>query len=61
MLAMMIPAGAVSVRQAHDFSGLALARVGVGNSLVFMACLLVVFYRDKARLLQKADDSQRRR
>jgi NO-binding membrane sensor protein with MHYT domain len=49
MLAMMIPAGAVSVQQAHDFSGASLARVGVGNSLVFMVCLLVVFYRDKVR------------
>lgn len=59
MLAMMVPAGAVSVRQAHDFSGSSLARVGVGNALVFMACLLVVFYRDKMRLLQTASDAQR--
>lgn len=59
MLAMMIPAGAVSVRQAHDFSGSSLARVGVGNSLVFMTCLLVVFYRDKVRLLQTTTDAQR--
>ncbi|MEK6397640.1 MAG: MHYT domain-containing protein, partial [Terriglobus sp.] len=60
MLAMMIPAGAVSVRQAHDFSGSSLARVGVGNALVFMACLLVVFYRDKVVLLQAASEAQKK-
>ncbi|MEZ2348177.1 MHYT domain-containing protein [Terriglobus sp. RCC_193] len=66
MLAMMLPAGAVSIQQSHEFFGTSLARVGVGNALVFMACLLVVFYRDKVRLLQttsaaqnKAIDAQR--
>lgn len=60
MLAMMLPAGAVSVQQSHDFSGALLARVGVGNALIFMACLLVVFYRDKVRLLENASAAQRK-
>lgn len=59
MLAMMLPAGAVSVQQSHEFSGASLARVGVGNALVFMACLLVVFYRDKVRLLESTTQAQR--
>jgi|GEM_PF-2286829 len=59
MLAMMLPAGAVSVQQSHEFSGTSLARVGVGNALIFMACLLVVFYRDKVRLLESASQAQR--
>ncbi|WP_052200538.1 MHYT domain-containing protein [Terriglobus sp. TAA 43] len=58
MLAMMLPAGAVSVQQSHEFSGASLARVGVGNALVFMACLLVVFYRDKVRLLESTTQAQ---
>lgn len=59
MLAMMLPAGAVSVQQSHEFSGASLARVGVGNALVFMACLLVVFYRDKVRLVESTSEAQR--
>ena len=58
MMAMMLPMGAESVRLPGSFSGAALARVGVGNALVFMACLLVVFYRDKVRLLGAASEAR---
>lgn len=52
MFAMMLPSGAVSVAAPNSFSGSELARVGVGNALIFTVCLLVVFSRDKLRLLQ---------
>jgi signal transduction histidine kinase len=58
MMAMMLPYGATSVQRPGSFSGAALARVGVGNSLVFMACLLVVFYRDKVHLVRAASDAR---
>jgi NO-binding membrane sensor protein with MHYT domain/nitrogen-specific signal transduction histidine kinase len=58
MLAMMLPAGAVCLPTPGAFTGMALARVGVGNTLVFMACLLIVFYRDKVRLLRTASDAR---
>ena len=52
MVAMMLPAGSVSLASANSFSGSELARVGVGNALVFTVCLLIVFSRDKVRLLE---------
>jgi signal transduction histidine kinase len=58
MMAMMLPNDAISVERPGSFSGAALARIGVGNALVFMACLLVVFYRDKVRLLGAASDAR---
>ena len=58
MLAMMVPTGAVSVQRANDLSGASLARLGVGNSLVFMACLLIVFYRNKVRLVETVSDAR---
>lgn len=58
MLSMMLPHGAVSVQRPGDFAGAALARLGVGNALVFMACLLVVFHRDKLRLMDAASEAR---
>jgi NO-binding membrane sensor protein with MHYT domain/nitrogen-specific signal transduction histidine kinase len=58
MLAMMLPAGAVAVHLPESFSGPMLARIGVGNSLHFMSCLLVVFQRDKVQLLRLASDAR---
>ncbi|SEC11639.1 MHYT domain-containing protein [Terriglobus roseus] len=58
MLAMMLPAGAVSIALPGSFSGPVLARIGVGNSLLFMACLLVVFQRDKVRLMRLANEAR---
>ena len=58
MLAMMLPAGATSVVDANAFSGAQLARVGVGNALVFTVALLVVFSRDKVRLLEVASQAR---
>jgi signal transduction histidine kinase len=58
MLAMMLPPGAVCLRSPGELSGAALARVGVGNTLVFMAGLLIVFSRDKVRLMRTATDAR---
>jgi hypothetical protein len=58
MLAMMLPPGAVCLPRPGAFGGTTLARVGVGNTLVFMACLLIVFYRDEVRLLRTASDAR---
>ena len=58
MLAMMVPPDAVCSRTAYSFSGPELARIGVGNALLFTVCLLVVFYRDKVRLIRAASDAR---
>jgi NO-binding membrane sensor protein with MHYT domain/nitrogen-specific signal transduction histidine kinase len=58
MLAMMLPAGATSVPLPGSFSGPVLARIGVGNSLLFMVCLMVVFQRDKVRLMRLASEAR---
>lgn len=58
MFAMMLPTGAVGLITPNSFSGAELARVGVGNALVFTVCLLVVFSRDKARLIQATSEAR---
>ena len=60
MLAMMVTPDSVSISHGLSFSGPELARVGVGNALLFTMCLLVVFYRDKVHLVRKASESQLR-
>lgn len=58
MFAMMLPAGATSVNGPNSFSGAELARVGVGNALIFTVGLLVVFSRDKVRLLEATSQAR---
>jgi signal transduction histidine kinase len=54
MRAFMPEPGAVSLRVPASFSGVTLARIGVGNAMLFTFALLVVSYRDKARWIQRA-------
>ena len=49
MLAMMLPGGSVCIRQPGNISGLALGRAGIGASLVFTLCVLVVVTREKRK------------
>ena len=58
MQAMMLPAGSVALRYSGDATGPALARIGVGNALIFTFCLLVISYHDRFRLLRTAHDAQ---
>ena len=58
MHAMMLQPGSFCIRQADSFSGSALARIGVGNAMLFTVCLLVVFQRDKLLLLKAAAEAQ---
>ena len=58
MRAMMLQPGSNCQWQPGAFSGSALARVGVGNALVFTVCLLVVSYRDKLRLVNTASEAR---
>ena len=58
MRAMMLQPGSFCQWQPGGFSGSALARIGVGNALMFTICLLVVSYRDKVRLLQAASEAR---
>ncbi len=58
MRAMMLAPASICQWQPGAFSGSALARVGVGNALVVTVCLLVVFYRDKLRLLNTASEAR---
>ena len=58
MHAMMLQPGSFCQRQPGAFSGSALARIGVGNALVFTVCLLVVFHQDKVRLLQSVSEAR---
>ena len=55
---MMLQPGSFCIRQADSFSGSALARIGVGNAMLFTVCLLVVFQRDKLLLLKAAAEAQ---
>jgi signal transduction histidine kinase len=54
MHAFMPAPGAVSLHLPASFSGMTLARIGVGNAMLFTFALLVVSYRDKALWIQKA-------
>ena len=58
MMAMMVSPDSVSVPHGLSFSGPELARVGVGNALLFTICLLVVFYRDKVHLVRTASEAR---
>ena len=58
MHAMMLPAGSVALRFPGDASGPTLARIGVGNALIFTFCLLVISYHDRLRLLHTAHEAQ---
>lgn len=51
--------GTVSLDLPASFSGVTLARVGVGNAMLFTFALFVVSYRDKARWIQRANAAQR--
>ena len=55
---MMLPAGSVALRYSGDATGPALARIGVGNALIFTVCLLVISYHDRFRLLSTAHNAQ---
>jgi signal transduction histidine kinase len=58
MRAFMLERGTISVRLPGSFSGTMLARIGVGNAILFTFVLLVVSYRDKARWIQMASDAR---
>ncbi|MBB6143186.1 signal transduction histidine kinase [Silvibacterium bohemicum] len=58
MHAMMLHPGSVSLQYSGDASGATLARIGVGNALIFTFCLLVISYQDRLRLLHAAHDAQ---
>jgi signal transduction histidine kinase len=58
MIAMALPDGATSIQLPGSFTGATLARIGVGNSLLFMACLLVVLQRDKVELMRMASEAR---
>jgi signal transduction histidine kinase len=58
MRAFMPENGSVSLRLPGSFTGLVLARIGVGNAIVFTFGLLIVSYRDKARWIQMASDAR---
>lgn len=54
MRAFMLENGATCVHLPASFSGVVLARVGVGNAILFTFALLIVSYQDKARWFQRA-------
>jgi signal transduction histidine kinase len=58
MKAFMLEEGSVSVRLPASFSGPVLARVGVGNAILFTFGLLIVSYRDKERWIQMASEAR---
>jgi len=63
MRAFMLEQGSVCLRLPTAFSGIVLARVGVGNAILFTFALLIVSYQDKARWFQRAlqaEESARR-
>ena len=63
MRAFMLENGATCVHLPASFSGVVLARVGVGNAILFTFALLIVSYQDKARWFQralKAEESARK-
>jgi NO-binding membrane sensor protein with MHYT domain len=58
MRAFMLQNGSVSVHLPASFSGLALARVGVVNAILFTFALLIVSYQDKASWIQSASEAR---
>ncbi|WP_446742467.1 MHYT domain-containing protein [Silvibacterium acidisoli] len=58
MHALMLRPGSVALRYPGDAGGAALARLGVGNALIFTFCLLVISYHDRLRLMRAAHDAR---
>lgn len=58
MYSMMLQPKSVSVWTPHSFHGPTLARVGVGNAIVFTLGLLVILYHDKARWAREAEEAR---
>jgi signal transduction histidine kinase len=58
MRAMMLHPGSVALRYSGDATGATLARIGVGNAMIFTFCLLVISYHDRLRLLRIAHEAQ---
>jgi NO-binding membrane sensor protein with MHYT domain len=58
MAAFMPNEGSVCLRQPLSFSGLALARIGVGNALLFTIALLIASYREKSVWVEMVSKSQ---
>ena len=58
MRAFMPMPGAACVQMPASFGGEVLARIGVGNAMLFTFALLIVSYRDKARWAQAASEAQ---
>lgn len=58
MHAMMLHPGGIALRYPGDATGATLARLGVGNALIFTFCLLVISYHDRLRLLRTAHEAQ---
>jgi NO-binding membrane sensor protein with MHYT domain/nitrogen-specific signal transduction histidine kinase len=59
MRAFMLEEGSVCVNLPASFSGVLLARVGVGNAILFTFGLLIVSYQDKMRWFEKASEALR--
>ncbi|WP_305794719.1 MHYT domain-containing protein, partial [Granulicella sp. S190] len=59
MKAFMPYAGSVGVHQPFSISGAVLARVGVGNALLFTVALLLASYREKNVWIEMVSDSHR--
>ena len=57
MYAMMLRPGTVAMQYSGDASGATLARIGVGNALIFTFCLLVISYHDRLSLLRGAHEA----
>ena len=60
MRAMMLTAGTISIWHPGDATGASLAKIGVGNTLVFTFCLLVVSYQDRIGFLRTAHEAEMR-
>lgn len=58
MRAFMPQQGSICVHLPASFSGIVLARVGVGNAALFTFALLIVSFRDKARWFQTASEAR---
>ncbi len=57
MLAMMLPSDSICVPRPGSISGTVLAHIGVGNSLLFILCLLVILTRENRRRVFRATAS----
>ena len=58
MHAMMLHPGSVALSERGNTTGATLARIGVGNALIFTFCLLVISYHDRLRLLRETHEAQ---